>query len=59
MIALAGLPDNTVDVARPDDEEVITLLAAVYDVTEYVAIRWLMAMDLPLALVRDQGIEPN
>lgn len=59
MSAVAAFPDLSVDVAKPGDEEIIGLLSQVYDVTEYVAIRWLMAMDLPLALVRDQGVEPD
>lgn len=52
-------PDNSAEVAKPSDEEIIALLSEVYDVTEYVAIRWLMAMDLSLALVRDQGVDPE
>lgn len=57
--AVAGFPDDTVDAAKPDDEEIIALVAEAYDVTEYVAIRWLMAVDLPLALSRDQGVDPE
>jgi len=52
-------PDNSAEVAKPSDEEIIALLVSVYDVSEYVAIRWLMWMDLSLALVRDQGVEPD
>jgi hypothetical protein len=59
MSAVVAFPDNSVDVAKPGDDEIIALLAEVYDVTAYVAIRWLMAMDLSLALVRDQGLEPD
>jgi hypothetical protein len=59
MSAVVAFPDNSVDVAKPSDEEIIALLAEVYDVTAYVAIRWLMAMDLSLALVCDQGIDPE
>lgn len=59
MSAVVAVPDLSVDVAKPGDEEIIALLVSVYDVSEYVAIRWLMAMDLSLALVRDQGVEPD
>jgi len=59
MNAVVAFPDLSVDVAKPGDEEIIALLSEVYDVTAYVAIRWLMAMDLSLALVRDQGIDPE
>ena len=59
MSAVIAFPDNSAEVAKPSDEEIIALLVSVYDVSEYVAIRWLMAMDLSLALVRDQGVEPD
>jgi hypothetical protein len=59
MSAVVAFPDNSAEVAKPGDEEIIALLSEVYDVTEYVAIRWLMAMDLSLALVRDQGVDPE
>lgn len=50
---------TTLDVEKPGDEEIITLLSEIYDATPYTVIRWLMGMDLSLALVRDQGIEPD
>ena len=52
-------PDNTVETAKPGDDEIIGLLSEVYDATPYTVIRWLMGMDLPGALVRDQGVEPD
>lgn len=58
-VAVAGFPDDAVDTAKPDDEEIIALIAQVYDVTEYVAIRWLTEVDLPGALSRDQGVDPE
>lgn len=59
MSAVAAFPDLSVDVAKPADEEIIALLSEVYGVTSYVVIRWLMGIDLSLALVRDQGVEPD
>lgn len=59
MSAVLQFPQNNVDTARPNDQEIIGLLSEVYDATPYTVIRWLMGMDLPLALVRDQGIEPD
>ena len=58
-MACAGFLDDAVDAEKPSDEEIIALLSEVYDVTEYVAIRWLMEIDLPGALSRDQGVEPD
>jgi hypothetical protein len=59
MSALLAFQEHSVDTAKPEDEEIITLLSEIYDATPYTVIRWLMAMDLSLALVRDQGVEPN
>lgn len=50
---------TTLDVEKPGDDEIIGLLSEVYDATPYTVIRWLMGMDLPLALVRDQGVDPE
>lgn len=59
MSAILDFPVNKADTAKPSDEEIIALLSEAYDATPYVVIRWLMGMDLALALVRDQGIEPD
>jgi hypothetical protein len=58
MSGVVAFPDNSAEVAKPGDEEIIALLSEVYGITPYSAIRWLMAMNLPLALVRDQGVDP-